>query len=81
MKPASSLVYDHLIYTSDLSAVLWHQIIKRVRSTNLPQAVVGFHSLVGIAAASTDSIGDIMIYSDAIAHISGLYATSTYLGD
>ncbi len=62
MLPTSSLVYDQFIDVSDLGGVLEHQIIKRVGSTKLPQIVVGFHSLVGIAAASTNSIGDIMIY-------------------
>ena len=80
MAPSSLLIYDQLIGTSVIGGVLRHHIKKRVRSIELLQIIAGFHSFVRDVVASTDSIGDIMIYSLLIANISLFHAISIYLG-
>ena len=69
MAPASSLVYGQLIDVSSLGGLLGHRITKRAEPIELPQVVTGFYLLVGVAAASRDSIEDFMIDSDVIANI------------
>jgi len=52
-------------------------IAARVGPTQLPEAVAGFHSLVGLAALST-AYGDFLVHD--LSHMSGFHATSLYLG-
>eukprot|EP00947_MAST-08B_sp_MAST-8B-sp1_P003354 g3354.t1 len=80
--PASPGLYGTLIGSSVLGAVAGQQIADRVGPTQLPQAVAGFHSLVGLAALST-AWGDLLHHShDAaeFAALGGFHTSSIYMG-
>jgi len=53
-----------------------YQVARQISPTSLPQAVAGFHSLVGLAATGT-SFGDLLIHAG---HIDGFHACSIYAG-
>lgn len=61
MAPASSLFYLLLIGTSVLSGYVGHHIANRAGPTKHPQTFIGLYSLVRVAAASTESIGYLMM--------------------
>ena len=49
MAPANSLAYTQLLTFGGAGGMVGYQIAKRIEPTSLPQAVAGFHVLVGIA--------------------------------
>jgi len=65
-----------LLMGTSIGALLGYSVSKHIIPTSLPQAVAGFHSLVGLAATAT-SFGDLLIHSG---HMSGFHAGSVYLG-
>ena len=54
-----------------------YALSSRIGPTQLPQAVAGFHSLVGVAATST-AVGDFMVHD--LAKLDGFHTSSIYLG-
>jgi NAD(P) transhydrogenase len=70
-------VYAQLAALSALGGYGGSRIAALVGPTELPQAVAGFHSLVGLAALST-AYGEFMIHD--IAHMSTFHSTSLYMG-
>ena len=70
-------VYAQMFGATALGCLVGQQIANRVGPTELPQAVAGFHCLVGIAATST-AVGDFLIHD--LAHMSAFHATSIYMG-
>ena len=77
MSPESSATYGQLGLFSAIGGAAGYAIAGRVGPAQLPQAVAGFHSLVGIAAAST-AIGDFLVHD--ISHMDGFTAGSVYMG-
>uniref|UniRef100_A0A7S0DKH4 proton-translocating NAD(P)(+) transhydrogenase n=1 Tax=Amorphochlora amoebiformis TaxID=1561963 RepID=A0A7S0DKH4_9EUKA len=73
---ATSAVYAQFVLMSAVGGLAGQQIAARIGPTSLPQAVAGFHSLVGIAACST-AVGDFMLHG--VGH-GGFHAASIYLG-
>ena len=55
----------------------WASSCKRIEPTSLPQAVAGFHCLVGIAATST-AVGDFLTHD--MSHMDGFHSSAIYLG-
>lgn len=53
-----------------------YQVAEKISPTSLPQAVAGFHSLVGLAATGT-SFGDLLLHAG---HIDMFHASSIYAG-
>jgi len=70
-------VYGQLLGASALGGAVGYGIAKMVGPTELPQAVAGFHSLVGLAALAT-AYGDFMVHD--ISHMNGFHAGSLYMG-
>jgi NAD(P) transhydrogenase len=77
MHPESIATYGQLALMGGSGAAVGTYISTKIGPTELPQAVAAFHSLVGIAAAST-AVGDFMIHD--MAHASTFHNLSTYLG-
>lgn len=78
MNPESLATYGQLMLLSAGGGGLGYLISKKIGPTELPQAVAGFHSLVGVAATCT-ALGDFMMHNpEAIA--STFHNISTYLG-
>jgi len=75
MNVTSPLVYMQLAGAAGVGGLLGHQIADRVGPTQLPQAVAGFHVLVGAAATAT-------AWGDFLGHGSGdaFHNLATYLG-
>ena len=73
----SGAVYGQLFLFSALGLGVGHQVAKRIEPTSLPQAVAGFHCLVGIAATST-AVGDFLTHD--MSHMDGFHSSAIYLG-
>jgi NAD(P) transhydrogenase len=75
MNVTSPLVYMQLAGAAGVGGLLGHQIADRVGPTQLPQAVAGFHVLVGAAATAT-------AWGDFLGHGSGdaFHNLATYFG-
>jgi len=73
--PAS--VYLQLAGASAIGGFGGMQLANRIGTTQLPQAVAGFHSLVGVAATST-AVGDFLVHD--MSHFDGFHASSIYMG-
>jgi len=73
----SAPVYGQLLLTSGIGGAAGYALAQRIGPTQLPQAVAGFHSLVGVAATST-AVGDFMTHD--FNHLDGFHASSIYLG-
>jgi NAD(P) transhydrogenase len=70
-------VYMQLAAFSAIGAIVGKKIAGLVGPTELPQAVAGFHSLVGLAALFT-AYGDFLVHD--IAHMNNFHAASLYMG-
>jgi len=70
-------VYLQLAMASGAGGAAGYYLSSIIGPTQLPQAVAGFHSLVGIAAAST-AVGDFMVHD--FSELDGFHGTSIYLG-
>jgi NAD(P) transhydrogenase len=77
MAPASNLAYTQLLTFGGAGGMAGYQIAKRIEPTSLPQAVAGFHVLVGLAATATAS-GDFLMHE--MSHLDGFHASSLYMG-
>eukprot|EP00945_MAST-04E_sp_MAST-4E-sp1_P004475 g4475.t1 len=77
MAPESKAVWAQLGLFSLLGGAVGHQLAARIEPTSLPQAVAGFHCLVGIAAAST-AVGDFLVHD--MSHMDGFHSAAIYLG-
>ena len=82
----TSCSWQHGLFRRSLwatASILWirigvgHQVAKRIEPTSLPQAVAGFHYLVGIAATST-AVGDFLTHD--MSHMDGFHSSAIYLG-
>lgn len=72
---ASTLI--PLVGASAIGGIAGQQIANRVGPTELPQAVAGFHALVGVAATST-AVGDFL--SHGTDGLDGFHLSSVYMG-
>jgi NAD(P) transhydrogenase len=70
-------VYVQLAGASAIGGVIGKQIAGLVGPTELPQAVAGFHSLVGAAALFT-AYGDFYVHD--VTHLSAFHTSSLYMG-
>jgi H+-translocating NAD(P) transhydrogenase len=77
MAPQNSLAYSQLLTFGGAGGLVGYQIAKRIEPTSLPQAVAGFHVLVGLAATAT-AAGDFLMHP--ISHLDGFHASSLYMG-
>jgi NAD(P) transhydrogenase len=73
----SPAVIGQLALFGGAGAYAGRHIANQVGPTELPQAVAGFHSLVGIAATAT-AVGDFMTHD--LAHLDGFHLSSIYGG-
>ena len=76
MAPANSLAYSQLLTFEVLADLLVTRSLAH-RADVTPQAVAGFHVLVGLAATATAS-SDFL--SHDLSHMDGFHATSLYMG-
>jgi len=77
MKCPDPATYVQLLGCSAVGGGIGYGIAQKISPTSLPQAVAGFHSLVGLAAAST-AVGDFMI--NDMSHMDGFHSASIYMG-
>lgn len=77
MNPADSQTYMQLALSAGAGGGAGFLIANQISPTSLPQAVAGFHSLVGFAATAT-AVGDFMVHD--ITHMDAFHATSVYMG-
>jgi len=76
MNPADHMTYFQLLGASAIGGAAGQMIASQIQAVSLPQAVAGFHSLVGIAAAAT-AIGDFLNHG---INPHAFHAASLYLG-
>jgi len=77
MHPADASTYTQLLAGSAVGGGAGYMLASRISPTSLPQAVAGFHSLVGLAATAT-ACGEFMVTD--ISHMTAFHATSIYMG-
>lgn len=77
MSPENASVYGQLAMIGGAGSGIGYYLSTKIGPTELPQAVAAFHSLVGVAAAST-AIGDFLVHDAS--HLSTFHNVSTYLG-
>lgn len=70
-------VYIQLLAGAGAGAYAGQKIAAQISPTSLPQAVAGFHSLVGLAACAT-ACGDFMVHD--MSHMDGFHRASIYMG-
>merc|ERR1740130_1846508 len=70
-------VYGQLLLGGGAGTAIGYKIAQGISPVSLPQAVAAFHSLVGIAAAST-AVGDYLIHD--ISHMNAFHAGAVYTG-
>jgi len=70
-------VYAQLLLASGVGGGAGYFLAQRIGPTQLPQAVAGFHSLVGLAATST-AVGDFLLHD--MSTLDGFHRSSIYLG-
>ena len=70
-------VYGQLAMFGGAGGAVGYGLASRIGPTQLPQAVAGFHCLVGLAATAT-AVGDFMVHD--IAQMSNFHSTSLFLG-
>ncbi|EGD79495.1 NAD(P) transhydrogenase [Salpingoeca rosetta] len=68
-----------LAASSVIGGGVGYGIARRIQVTSLPQAVAGFHSLVGLAALAT-AYGDFVHHWDTFADLDNFHSTSLFLG-
>lgn len=68
--------WAQLFLGCSIGGALGYRISAQISPTSLPQAVAGFHSLVGLAATAT-SFGDLCLHAN---HMDGFHAISVYAG-
>ncbi|KXZ41540.1 hypothetical protein GPECTOR_405g242 [Gonium pectorale] len=76
---APALVYGQVLAMLGAGAAAGHYIGKNMKITELPQMVAAFHSLVGLAAATT-SIANVMA-ADPAHGLDMTHKVTAYLGD
>ena len=74
---ASSAVYSQLAWSAAAGGAAGFAVSGMIGPTQLPQAVAGFHSLVGIAATST-AVADFMMHD--VSHMDAFHSGSIYMG-
>ena len=79
LMPCDAGTYGVLVGSSVLGGVVGQQIAGRVGPTQLPQAVAGFHSLVGLAAMAT-SWGDLLHHQNHLSELDGFHMSALYMG-
>jgi len=77
MHPADAATYAQLLAGSAAGGGAGYMLASRISPTSLPQAVAGFHSLVGLAATAT-AVGDFMVHD--INDMDAFHRTSIFMG-